>query len=98
MNLLLREMQRVEILITSEGLRLGGNSAVNARGLCVKYTTELYSMLHIGYIKYTEEKVNTYLLGLHSDNHPNWKNYALQVIPKCSMLHRQVRQCDSPYT
>jgi len=40
-NFVFREMHHVEILVTSDGLRLGGNSVVNVRGLCVKYTTEL---------------------------------------------------------
>jgi len=31
-------MHHVEILVRSEGLRLGENSAVNIRGLSVKYT------------------------------------------------------------
>lgn len=47
MNLVFREMHHVEILITSEGLRPGGNSAVNVRGLSVKYRTELLTFFVI---------------------------------------------------
>jgi hypothetical protein len=41
--------------------------------------------LHIGYKeKYIEEMVKTKFLGLHIDNHLNWKNHIDQMIPKLS--------------
>jgi hypothetical protein len=43
--------------------------------------------LHIGYKeKYIEKMVKTKFLGLHIDNHLNWKNHIDQMIPKWSML------------
>jgi len=47
MNFVFSETHHVEILITSEGLRPGGNSAINIRGLNVKYTTELLTFFVI---------------------------------------------------
>jgi hypothetical protein len=41
--------------------------------------------LSIGYNdKYIEESVHTKFLGLHIDNHLNWKNHIDQLIPKLS--------------
>jgi hypothetical protein len=34
--------------------------------------------------KYIEETVNTKFLGLHLDNHLNWKNHIDQTVPKLS--------------
>jgi hypothetical protein len=34
--------------------------------------------------KYIEETVNSKFLGLHLDNHLNWKDHVDQVIPKLS--------------
>jgi hypothetical protein len=53
----------------------------------MKFVTNnsLHSALHIGYKeKYTEEMVKTKFLGLHIDNHLNWKNHIDQMIPKLS--------------
>jgi hypothetical protein len=42
-------------------------------------------MLSIGYSdKYMEESVHTKFLGLHIDNHLNWKNHIDQLILKLS--------------
>ena len=44
-----------------------------------------HSTLQIGYKeKYAEERVNTKFLGLHIDNHINWKNNKEKMIPKLS--------------
>ena len=44
-----------------------------------------HSTLHIGYKeKYIEERMNTKFLGLHIDNHINWKNHIEEMIPKLS--------------
>jgi hypothetical protein len=41
--------------------------------------------LNIGYKdKHIEETVNSKFLGLHLDNHLNWKNHIDQMIPKLS--------------
>jgi hypothetical protein len=34
--------------------------------------------------KYIEEKLNSKFLGLHLDNHLNWKGHTDQMIPKLS--------------
>jgi hypothetical protein len=44
-----------------------------------------YGALNIGYKnKYTEETVNSKFLGLHLDNHLNWKDHTDQMITKLS--------------
>jgi hypothetical protein len=44
-----------------------------------------HSALYIGYKeKIIEETVKTKFLGLHIDNHLNWKNHIDQMIPKLS--------------
>jgi hypothetical protein len=44
-----------------------------------------HSALRIGYKeKYIEEMVKTKFLGLHIDNHLNWKNRINKMIPKLS--------------
>jgi hypothetical protein len=51
----------------------------------IKFTTINlpWCPLSIGYNdKYTEESVHTKFLGLHIDNHLNWKNHIDQLIPK----------------
>jgi hypothetical protein len=49
--------------------------------------------LTIGYKdKYIEEVVNTKFLGIHLDNHPNWKDHTDQTIPKLSAACYTVRQ------
>jgi hypothetical protein len=49
--------------------------------------------LTIGYKdKYIEEAVNTKYLGMHLDNHLNWKDHIDQIIPKLSAPCYVVRQ------
>jgi hypothetical protein len=49
--------------------------------------------LTIGYKdKYTEEIVSTGFLGIHLDNHQNWKDHIDQIIPKLSAACYAVRQ------
>jgi hypothetical protein len=51
-----------------------------------------HSTLYIGYkVKYIEETVNTKFLGLHTDNHINWKNHIEQMIPHLSAVRYAVR-------
>jgi hypothetical protein len=48
--------------------------------------------LNIGYKgKYIEETVNSKFLGLHLDNHLNWKDHIDQMIPKLSGACHAVR-------
>jgi hypothetical protein len=48
--------------------------------------------LTIGYKdKYIEETVNSKFLGLHTDNHLNWKDHIDQMIPKLSGASYAVR-------
>jgi hypothetical protein len=42
--------------------------------------------------KYTKEAVNLKLLGIHIENHLNWKNHIDQIIPKLSAGCYIVRQ------
>ena len=50
-----------------------------------------HSTLLIGYKeKYIEETVNTKYLGLHTDNHINWKKHIGERIPKLSEACRAV--------
>jgi hypothetical protein len=37
--------------------------------------------------KYIEEVVSTKFLGIHLDNHLNWKDHNDQIIPKLSVMH-----------
>jgi hypothetical protein len=49
--------------------------------------------LTIGYKdKYIEEVVNTKFLGIHLDNHINWKDHIDQIIPELSAACYAVRQ------
>jgi hypothetical protein len=60
-----------------------------------KYVTNNspYCALTIGYKdKYREEAVNTEFLGMHLDNHLNWKDHIDQIIPKLSAACYVVRQ------
>jgi IS1 family transposase len=49
--------------------------------------------LNIGHKgKYIKETVNTKFLGMHLDNHLNWKNHTDQIIPKLSTACYTIRQ------
>jgi hypothetical protein len=49
--------------------------------------------LTIGYKdKYIEEVVSTKFLGVHLDNHLNWKDHTGRIIPKLSAACYAVRQ------
>jgi len=51
-----------------------------------------HSALHIGYkYEYTEETLNTTLLGIQTDNHINCKNQTEQMIPKLSAACYAIR-------
>ena len=48
--------------------------------------------IHICYKeKYTEQTMNTKILGLQTDNHINWKNHTEQMIPKLSEACNAIR-------
>jgi hypothetical protein len=52
-----------------------------------------HCVLTIGYKdKYIEEVVNTKFLGIHLDNHLNWKDHTDQIIPKLSAACYTIRQ------
>jgi hypothetical protein len=42
--------------------------------------------------KYIEETINLKFLGIHIDNHLNWKNHIDQIVPKLSAACCMVRQ------
>jgi hypothetical protein len=55
-------------------------------------STSSHCAVTVGYKgKYIEERVNSKFLGLHLDNHLNWKEHIDQIIPKLSEACYAVR-------
>ena len=91
MNFVFREMHHVEILITSEGLRPDGNSAVNIRELSVKYTTELLTFFVIQDVSKPMSETSGYSPPLIKQKSSYQHGSKSEHVPRYPLLCRNLR-------